>query len=71
MPFPAWHGKHPSGVECCLSSVVVLHGVVIALVTAVADLNVAIISEASHRSAEGEGRGRSVIHSLRCCVVDG
>lgn len=38
MPFPAWHRKRPSGVECCLSSVVVLHGVVIALVTAVAVL---------------------------------
>lgn len=57
MPFPAWHRKHPSGAECCLSSVVVLHGVVIALVTAVPVLNAVIISEAPHRSAVGDGRG--------------
>lgn len=55
MPFPAWHRKHPSGVECWLSSVVVLHGVIIAFVTAGAVLNAAIISEASHRTTEGEG----------------
>lgn len=67
MPFPAWHRKHPSGVECCLSSVVVLQGVIIAFVTAGAVLNAAIISEASRRTAEGDGRGRNVIHSLRCC----
>lgn len=54
MPFPAWHRKRPSGVECCLSSVAVLHHVVIALVTAVAVLRAVIISEAPNRSAEGE-----------------
>lgn len=71
MPFPAWHRKRPSGVECCLSSVVVLRGVVIALVTAVAALNAVIISEAPHRSAEGDGGERNYIRSLRRCVVDG
>lgn len=60
MPFPAWHRKHPSGVECCLSFAVVLVGVVIALVTAVAALSAAIISEAPHRSAEGD------VWGLRC-----
>ncbi len=64
MPFPAWHRKHPSGVECCLSSVAVLHGVVMALVTAAAGLNAVIISEAPHRSTEGdEGGGRKKLYS--------
>lgn len=70
MPFPAWHRKRPSGVECYLSSVAVLHSVVIALVTAAAVLSAVIISEASCRSAEGDGGGRNDIHTLRCCVVD-
>lgn len=61
MPFPAWHRKRPSGVECCLSSVVALRGVVIALVTAVDVLSAVIISEVPHRSAEGDGGKKEMI----------
>lgn len=74
MPFPAWHRKRPSGVECCLSSVVVLHSVVMALVTAVPVLNaVKNLKQCTGQLREmgGEGGGeRSNIHRLSCCAVD-
>lgn len=63
MPFPAWHRKRPSGVECCLSSVVVLHNVVMALVTAVAILSAVIIPEAP-RGSDRSGDGRKKYHSF-------
>ena len=67
MPFPAWHRKRPSGVECCLSSAVVSHGVVIAFVTSVGALGAVNISESTMLVSQGKWGERNY---LRYCIGD-